>query len=159
MRLVSTVIATVIILAVTIAVSIAVIGYVTGIFSSSSNSKPLLQVYPDCYINSSDVDNYLNPVTSLHIHLVNRGADAVISKIEVANGADIVTQFYLTDQDYTYKDAYLATRGRLSNTIPAGKEAWIIAKLEARYQPGIHVPVKIYIKSGEVFLAYCVARG
>ena len=77
MRGISPVIATVIILAVTIAIAIAVVGWVMGLFRSSTKSSAQLQILPDSYINSTG--------KALCLHVANKGStSAKIVKIEIS---------------------------------------------------------------------------
>jgi len=76
MRGISPVIATVILLAVTIAIAIAVVGWVMGLFRSSTKTSAQLQILPDSYINTSGY--------ALCLHVMNKGSTtAKIVKVSI----------------------------------------------------------------------------
>ncbi len=160
MRGISPVIATIIILAVTIAIAVAVIGWITGLFGASVGGTEQLQIMPDSYINASS--------NVLHLHIVNKGSDVTIYKIEIV-GLYTVTEgdtnsYYLlstagdvTDTSTQPGDA-VNTQWTTNNplVINAGSDVWVLAKntgATTTATSGTMYTVRVYTKAGNVFTA------
>ncbi len=155
----SSVVASVIIVAVTVAAAVAFIGYATGLFSSATGSSVQLVIAPDSYIDLSDVDLAGRPAVGLHLHVINKGGEVFVDKIVVEASRDVVTRFYLVDQDMTLGDAYRAARGVVTAIIPSGADAWAIAQISGHgLAAGGVYAVKIYTKSGAVVTALLPAK-
>ncbi len=158
---VSSTVAAVILVAIGVALALAVTSYMTGIFSSAVESKPLLVIMPDSFINVSDVDNYWRRGPSLRLHVVNRGGDATVVKIVIQGVGAVVDRFYLVNESMSPREAYITTRGVTSRIIPAGSDVWVIAMLyeyEERPVPGGIYTVEVYTADGSVFSAMIPAK-
>ena len=125
----SPVIATVIILAVTIAVAVAVIGWITGLFGSSVGSTEQLQLMPDSYI---DVNN-----NKLSLHVVNKGSDVTVYKIEVVGLGDCSAAYPIT--------------------VNAGADTTIACDISGAVAGTVYT-VRVYTKNGNVFTATVMAK-
>jgi len=158
-RGISPVIATVIILAVTVAIAVAVIGWITGLFGAATGGTEQLQIMPDSYINSSNV---------LHLHIVNKGSDVSLYKVEIAglytaSKGDTNSYYYLSTSGDVKDKTFSSSKQQWNNfiTIKAGEDAWlIINKTDAQQKavPGTSYTVKVYTKNGNVFTATVVAE-
>ena len=140
MRAISPVIATVIILAVTIAIAVAVIGWITGLFGATTAGTEQLQIYPDSYINATN--------NTLHLHIVNKGNDITIYKIQTCK--ESITSF---TYNLTTTDTNTATSTGSNVVVQAGFDGWLIVKLSKTYTAGTNCQIKIYTKAGNVFTA------
>ncbi len=129
MRGISPVIATIIILAVTIAVAVAVIGWITGLFGASVGGTEQLQIMPDSYI---DVNN-----DQLSLHVVNKGSDVTIYRIEVVGLGDCASPS--------------------PTTINAGADTTITCTVTGA-TAGTTYTVRVYTKNGNVFTATVQAK-
>jgi len=130
MRGISPVIATVIILAVTVAIAVAVIGWITGLFSSATGGTEELQIMPDSYINASGTQ------AVLILHVVNKGSDVTIYKIEAAGIGATATTI----------------------TVPAGADTTYTVTLPGSAVAGTTYTIKVYTKNGNVFTATVIAK-
>ena len=129
MRGISPVIATVIILAVTIAIAIAVVGWVMGLFRSSSKGSVQLIVMPDSYIDANS--------GNVSIHLKNKGSvTAEVVKITIGG-------------------ANCTWTGDVK--IPPGQETTISTTCSS-VTPGVTYDVYVYTADGSVFPGQVVAQ-
>lgn len=134
MRGISPVIATVIILAVTVAVAVAVIGWITGLFGSSVGSTEQLQIMPDSYI---DVGR-----NELRLHVVNKGSDATIYKIEVVGLGEC---------------SGIRIDNEIRDSLEAGEDAIVSCSVDGAVAGTVYT-VKIYTKNGNVFTGTVQAK-
>ncbi len=112
--------------------AVAVIGWITGLFGASVGGTEQLQIMPDSYINATN--------DTLLLHVVNKGGDVTIYKIEIVGlGYD-----------------------NTERTIGAGANTWIVTNATslnlADATSGTLYTVRIYTKNGNVFTATIQAR-
>ena len=144
MRGISPVIATVIILAVTVAIAVAVIGWITGLFGAATGGTEQLQLMPDSNITVTSSGS------KLYLHVVNKGGDVTIYKIEVSGvGAASIANATVTGDMQVNNDGTI--------TVKAGADGWIVASLNGNAVPGTSYTVKVYTKNGNVFTATVTA--
>ena len=140
MRGISPVIATVIILAVTIAIAIAVVGWIMGIFRSSTKSNVQLELMPDSYINATG--------TTACLHIKNAGsAAAKITKISISG-----IKTYTNTSGVTIpggKDIWLAIGSKSNCTEANNPQQFSPDPVNAT--PGVTYDVEIYTADGSVF--------
>jgi len=128
-----------------------VIGWITGLFGATTGGTEQLQIMPDSYIkdtNTGDNKSYL------HLHIVNRGSDVTIYKIEVS-GVGTAKSWTTATTDVTDTGAVTST-GDIA--VPAGSDIWIVAEIDDDAVPGTSYTVKIYTKNGNVFTATVTAE-
>jgi len=150
MRGISPVIATVIILAVTVAIAVAVIGWITGLFGAATGGTEQLQIMPDSNITVTTTNG--TTVSKLYLHVVNKGGDVTIYKIEVSGvGAADIANANVTGNIQKNSDGTI--------TVKAGADGWIVATLNGgNAVPGTSYTVKVYTKNGNVFTATVTAQ-
>ena len=140
MRGISPVIATVIILAVTIAIAIAVVGWVMGLFRSSTKGSAQLELYP----NSTVYDNGTG-----FLWIADKGG-----------GSAQITKIKIGDVVFTCDNVKIKT-GEVKEVIVAPQGATITANCtapSASFTPGVTYEVSIYTADGNVFPGNVVAE-
>jgi hypothetical protein len=140
---------------------VAVIGWITGLFGASVGGTEQLQIMPDSYINASS--------NVLHLHVVNKGSDVTIYKIEIvglytAYEGDTNSYYFLPNTTGDVADTKTKS-GDAVNTqwksdnplvISAGSDVWVLVnKTDAASTAtsGTMYTVKVYTKTGNVFTA------
>ena len=152
MRSLSSLISIIVILAATLVLIIATVAYILGLVHYSQTS--IITIYPDSYINSSDVDFALRTVASIHLHVRVSGSPVRVSQIIISGVDSAITYFYLVEEDMNVGDAYRYTRGVVTSTIKPDKDYWIVASIPNSFgglPAGVTFHVSIYTENGEVY--------
>jgi len=140
MRGISPVIATVIILAVTIAIAIAVVGWVMGLFRSSTKASVQLQIMPDSYINVSG--------STLCLHVMNKGSTtAEITKVEISGVGSFTGDYKLP----AGTSAWLAVGNATACTSAGTTVNSFSTSSVTNVTPGVTYSINVYTADGSVF--------
>jgi len=104
-----------------------VIGWITGLFGAATGGTEQLQIMPDSYISNSS--------QTLYLHVVNRGGDVTIYKIETCRETQ-----------------------NTEIVVDAGSDTTLQITLSEKYAPGTLCDVKVYTKAGNVFTAQVTVK-